>query len=179
MNPLRWLFGPEVGMLTMGDGRPDNSPSDLSALVKAYKEARLAKNQPSPLDNAQWPFGPVGAPKAPSPPISTDNSGPPPAPQAPQVPPPAAPQPVPSANVSLPMAPSVPMPTPRPQMPIPMPQPRPAEAPQPDMGFFARNAAMMRDPMSGDYLDPQAAQRADASGPQVIQKFMNYLHNKA
>lgn len=88
----------------------------------------------SPMDNAQWPFGPNGAPGA--------------------------------AQA---------------QAPVPMPQPRPAEAPTapPDMSFFQRNAAMMRDPMTGDFLDPQAGKQADATGPDLIQKFMNYFHNKA
>lgn len=89
-------------------------------------------NGPSPLDNAAWPFGPVGAPSHGT---------------------------------------------------VPTPQPRPAEAPQPEapspMGWFARNTAMQRDPLSGDFLDPAAAQRADVSGPDLIQKYMNYLHNKA
>lgn len=66
---------------------------------------------------------------------------------------------------------------------VPTPQPRPAEAPQPEapspMGWFARNTAMQRDPLSGDFLDPASAQRAEVSGPDLIQKYMNYLHNKA
>ncbi|MBR1173895.1 hypothetical protein JQ617_08015 [Bradyrhizobium sp. KB893862 SZCCT0404] len=46
---------------------------------------------------------------------------------------------------------------------VPMPQPRPAEADaqQPAlMSFFQRNAAMMKDPSTGDYIDPQGAAKA-------------------
>lgn len=65
-------------------------------------------------------------------------------------------------------------------MTVPMPMARPAEAPQPqpDMGFFARNAAMMQDPSSGAFLDPAGAERGQASGPDVIQKLMSYFHSK-
>jgi hypothetical protein len=54
------------------------------------------------------------------------------------------------------------------------------DAPQPpqDMGFFARNAAMQRDPSSGAFIDPTNAERAQAGGPDVIQKLMSYFHNK-
>lgn len=64
---------------------------------------------------------------------------------------------------------------------VQMPQPRPAAAPQPDpaMSFWQRNAAMMRDPSTGDFLDPASAKRADATGPDLVQKFMNYFHDKA
>lgn len=159
-------------MLMMGDGRPDNSPGDMSALMKAYKEARAAKQASAP------PPAPPGPPP-PSVPISVSNYSPPSQVQPTQAMPPAQ-------GLDLPMAPSVPMPQPRPQMaaptpapaPVPVPQPRPAEAPQP-MGFFARNTAMMRDPLTGAFLDPASAKQADATGPDVIQKFMNYFHNKA
>lgn len=51
------------------------------------------------------------------------------------------------------------------QASIPMPAPRPQEAPQanPFMAFFQRSAALQRDPITGDYLDPEAAQKADPS----------------
>jgi hypothetical protein len=109
----------------------------------------------------------------------------------PQAPAPA-PQPPPAAPVVAqgdPVGAGVPLPAPRPQaapsapaaQPVPMPQPRPAEAPQqaPGMSFWQRNAAMMRDPITGSFLDPAAAQRADATGPELIQKFMNYFNDKA
>jgi hypothetical protein len=72
--------------------------------------APMQANAPSPLDTAQWPAGPVGAPQ--------------------------------------------------------------------DQGFFANNAAMMRDPLSGSFLDPTAASGAQASGPDVINKLMSYFHKK-
>jgi hypothetical protein len=46
------------------------------------------------------------------------------------------------------------------------------------MGFFARNSAMMRDPSTGQFLDPTAGAQAQASGPDVINKLMSYFHNK-
>jgi hypothetical protein len=46
------------------------------------------------------------------------------------------------------------------------------------MGFFARNAAMMRDPTTGEFIDPAAAAQA-VRGPDLINKMMTYLHNKA
>lgn len=71
--------------------------------------------------------------------------------------------------------------TARPTLPnpqVPLPQARPAEAPQPepDTSFFMRNAMMMRDPTSGDFIDPTGA--ASVRGPDLINKMMGYLHNK-
>jgi hypothetical protein len=85
------------------------------------------------------------------------------------------------------MAGGIPMPQPRPQMaqaPMPMPQPRPAQAPQAQpsspMGFFQRNAAMMQDPVTGGFIDPQAAAQAQAGGnSNIINKMLELLHNKA
>jgi hypothetical protein len=48
------------------------------------------------------------------------------------------------------------------------------------MGFFARNAAMMRDPATGELIDPQGAARAqqqDQGG--LIQKMLGMLNNRA
>lgn len=84
----------------------------------------------------------------------------------------------------------VPMPRPRPAMApspatvgggqVPMPQPRPAmDAP---MSAFQRNAAMMRDPGTGEFIDPQGAARAQAqmgNGSDLIAKMMGYLTQKA
>jgi hypothetical protein len=56
---------------------------------------------------------------------------------------------------------------------------RPDQAPAPtptDTGFFARNTAMMRDPSTGAFIDPSAAQ--SVRGPDLIAKMMSYLHNK-
>jgi hypothetical protein len=151
-------------MATIGDGRPDNSPGDLSALTNAFRDARLAKqgsgsqdrlvdafkqlkdmhkedpatpmqapNVPNALDNAQWPFGPIGAPS--------------------------------QAQASAPQA-HAPI--------VPTPMPRPADAPQPPQAqaqgnpfadFFKRNTAMMQDPNGGGYIDPQAAAQA---GPGIL-----------
>jgi hypothetical protein len=46
------------------------------------------------------------------------------------------------------------------------------------MGFFARNAAMMQDPMNGGFIDPANAARAQASGPDVINKLLDMFHRK-
>jgi hypothetical protein len=48
------------------------------------------------------------------------------------------------------------------------------------MGFFARNTAMMQDPMTGQFIDPTAAAQAQAQlrGPDLINKMMAYLHKK-
>jgi hypothetical protein len=124
---------------------------------------------------------------------------PPQAPMAPGVSPPISGQPAPTPAIQptqpmppvqgldMPMAPQVPMPQPRPpqapqaQAQVPMPMARPEGAPsgQP-MGFFQRNTAMMRDPATGDFIDPMAAQQAqaDITGPALVQKFMNYLHKE-
>lgn len=62
---------------------------------------------------------------------------------------------------------------------VPMPMARPAQAPQaqPEMGFFARNAAMMQDPVMGGFIDPQAAAKAENGG--IIKKMLGHLYNKA
>lgn len=139
---------------------------------------------PALLERIRKDFEPAKPTPAPavSPPISTNNL-PGLTAQAAPAPPPVQPtQPMPPVQpMDAPAA--VPMPTPRPQMAAPstpMPQARPVDAPQPEapMGFFARNTALMRDPVSGAYLDPAAAQRAEVTGPDLIQKFMQYFHNK-
>lgn len=182
-------------MLGIGDGRPDNSPGDLSALVKAYAQARAqkqARQAPQPV--------------APSPPISGPQTPTPPAPPAPPAAPPAPPTADPASMlgphmfnpVQPPNNPAVPSwaqlgPLPSPAggnasspsaaVPLPAPRPQPAPAvqaavPQPGMSFWQRNTAMMRDPATGAFLDPQAAAQADASGPDLIQKFMNHFNQK-
>src|SRR6476646_2689722 len=76
MNPiLRALLGPYGTLIGMGDGRPNNSLSDMQALTKAHAEAR-AKREAAAAGSL---IGPP-APPPPSPPISTHNSGPAPAP---------------------------------------------------------------------------------------------------
>jgi hypothetical protein len=83
---------------------------------------------------------------------------------------PAAPQ--------APQAAPVPAPTAPEAAPVPMPQARPAEAPQaqPDTSFFMRNALSMRDPSTGELIDPSGA--SSVRGPDLISKMMTYLHNK-
>jgi hypothetical protein len=81
----------------------------------------------------------------------------------------AAPQAAPAAQTAAPQS------TPQ----VPMPQARPAEAPQaePDTSFFMRNVLSMRDPSTGEMIDPSGA--ASVKGPDLISKMMTYLHNKA
>lgn len=64
-------------------------------------------------------------------------------------------------------------------VPTPTPQPRPTEAPQaePDLSFWQRNAALMRDPGTGAFIDPTGAAKA-VRGPDLINKMMAYLHDK-
>lgn len=155
------FLGP-LGMATQGDGRPDNSPVDMAALQKMLADTKAANRTPNGRVARGWDqFAPQAAdapPMIPAPVPAPVDMGPPPAlsPQAMQGPP--VPPPAPAA--------------------VPMPQPRPPEAPQ-EMGFFQRNAAMMQDPSSGAFLDPGAAERAQASGPDVINKLLSYFHDKA
>jgi hypothetical protein len=49
---------------------------------------------------------------------------------------------------------------------VPMPQPRPEGAPPPPdqgpmMSFFQRNTALQRDPVTGEYIDPASAAKAN------------------
>jgi hypothetical protein len=68
--------------------------------------------------------------------------------------------------------------SPSPVAGVPMPRARPEEAPQPepDTSFFMRNAMMMRDPVTGELIDPQGA--ASVRGPDLISKMMGYLNKK-
>ena len=110
-------------------------PAQTEAAFKA-----AAPNSPSPLDTAQWPFGPVGAPSSALPsPLDTAKwpYGPIGAPS--------------SARAYAP----------------PSPRPRPSEAPAPtsELSFFQRSTALQRDPITGEYLDPEAASKA---GPGIF-----------
>lgn len=147
------------GASTVGQGGDIlNDPAMLAHINKAFTPAA-----PSSATGAAWSQG--GSPMAQLPP----QAGPGPAP--------APPVPAPPALSAQAMAPQVPPAAPQ---GVPMPAPRPPEAPQapPDMGFFARNAAMMRDPSSGTFIDPANAERAQASGPDVINKLLQMFHNK-
>jgi hypothetical protein len=194
---LGTFMGPMGTVIGMGDGRPDNTLSDMQSLTRAHAEARakrLAAAQGSlgspaaPIIHPMTNSAPAPAGPAPSPPISGISPGfqnsPPAAPaqSAPQMPwwasgdlskmPGAAPQ--------APSPAPAPAPVSAPQTaPVPMPQARPADAPQapPDTGFFMRNAMMQRDPMTGQLLDPSAS--SSVSGPDLISKMMTYLHGKA
>jgi hypothetical protein len=83
----------------------------------------------------------------------------------------AQPAPVPAQAPPTVAAPSAPG--------IPMPAPRPTEAPQPapDTSFFMRNALSMRDPSTGELIDPSGA--SSVRGPDLISKMLGYLHSKA
>lgn len=172
MNVLGLLMGPMGTVIGMGDGRPDNSTSDMQALQKAYAEARAKR-----LAARQGSFGSPGA---------APQAAPAPAQSAPAQMPwwanaqspapsqgfPAMPQQTPTAPAPAPAAP--------PQAsPVPLPQARPAAAPQsqPDTSFFMRNALMQHDPGTGQLIDPQGA--SQVRGPDLINKMMAYLHNKA
>lgn len=92
----------------------------------------------------------------------------------------------PQATAPAAAAPQAPAPAPV-HTTVPMPQARPAAAdatpapaPQPDMGFFRRNALMMRDPGTGSFIDPMGSAEAQATrGPDLIAKMTQYLNNKA
>lgn len=168
---LRYLLGPEAAMLTMGDGRPDNSASDIQALQKAYAQAR-AQKQAAAQGSLGTPMPPVqamdDAPQRGVTPAQlpwwVNGQSPAPSQGFPQ----ARPQQTPVAQTPAPQSAPV----------VPVPQARPASAPQaqPDTSFFMRNAMMMRDPSSGQLIDPQGA--SQVRGPDLINKMMSYLHNK-
>jgi hypothetical protein len=46
------------------------------------------------------------------------------------------------------------------------------------MSFLQRNSAMMRDPSTGQFIDPTAGSQAQASGPDVINKLLDMFHKK-
>jgi hypothetical protein len=178
-------LGPMGAVIAAGDGRGTNSADDMKGLTDAYAAARNDR-----LSHAS-PAGQVTSAPLPPPdmgPSANDQVAnrfggmQPPAPAtfaerfgglAPAVLAKgdmlqASPAQV-IANRG--MFPFVPMPHPRPQMAhataaVPMPQPRPAaaDAPAPTapMTWFQRNAAMMRDPITGQFIDPAAAARAQA-----------------
>jgi hypothetical protein len=120
------------------------------------------------------------------------NNGPPLAQDSPAL----QPQPQPTQAPAAAMAPSGAMPpaaASNPQVPMPMARPmmpqaamvRPqVGAPVVDpMSFFQRNAAMMHDPVTGSFIDPQNASIAqaqlDQNGSQLIKRMFGYLNNKA
>jgi hypothetical protein len=189
---LGTFMGPMGTVIGMGDGRPDNTLTDMQSLTRAHAEARakrlaaaqggLGSPPASPVPPSalapEWqkfkeqadkqaelkPAVPLGSPAANLPWWASGDmtkmfpgAGQP------------APQATPAAQTAAPQS--------APQ--VPMPQARPAEAPQaePDTGFFMRNALSMRDPSTGEMIDPSGAQ--SVRGPDLISKMMTYLHNKA
>lgn len=156
---LRLLLGTSLST-GLGEQFSETKDTDLKQLVEALKAEKAKKAEdaqaapidrikeafaqlkdmhqpvsgpggPSPLDGAQWPYGPIGAPR------------------------PAVAEAGPAPNLGS---------------PVPTPQARPQEAPTVGrpalMGFFERNAAMMRDPATGEFIDPEAASKA---GPGILQ----------
>jgi hypothetical protein len=119
--------------------------------------------------------------QSPQAPISTSVSPPILGPQTVSPPPTPFPQGTDPMTAGGPPPAMRPSPAPQAAAPVPMPMARPAEAPQAPspMGFFARNAAMMTDPMTGQFIDPNAASDAQVRGPDLINKMMAYLHKKA
>jgi hypothetical protein len=189
-------LGPMGAVIAAGDGRGTNSADDMKGLTDAYAAARrerLSHAYPAGQVTSS-PLPPPVAPPASGPPISTSNYTPPPS-----IPTWASqggvsqsgPFPqngLPSWAQNQPVAPSAgfnPQPRPAAAAAVPMPQPRPASAPQPDpgMNFFQRNAAMMQDPMTGQFIDPTnaavAKSQADQNGSALIKKMLSYVNNKA
>lgn len=126
------------------------------------------------VTKAPLPQGALSAPQA-SPP--TQSAAPPP-PQAgpalaPQAPPQQAPQINPNGSIAGAAGPTSVGGAPLVAQNAP--------TPQPDMSFFQRNAAMMRDPMTGQFIDPTNAAQAQSQirGPDLINKMLALLHDKA
>jgi hypothetical protein len=164
------LLGPQAGMAMMGDGREGNSVADMASLQKMLADTKAANRTPNGrVARGFDQFGPTPFPQGSDPMTAGGPSATGAAVPSTEPPPALSPQ-------AIPPAASAPAP-----VTMPMPAPRPPEAPQasPEMGFFERNSAMMQDPSSGSFIDPEAAARAQASGPDVIQKLLTMFHNKA
>lgn len=175
-------------MLGAGDGRPDNSASDIDALAQAYKADRTNANyqvqrrfgamQPSspmtPNQQVADRFGGMQPPTQPTPNDQVANRF-------------GGMQPPEQALAYAPPAPN------RGNMTVPVPRARPQhqvgyspadaapQAQQPQMSWFQRNAAMMHDPVTGGFIDPQGAAVAQGQLDQgsIIKKMIGYLHQKA
>lgn len=180
-------LGP-LSVATMGDGRPDNSSEDMTGLTGAYGAAREANRTPQGRINRgfnRFPvqFGPEAPPPYPMPePVDMGTHAPPSQAPVPPVLSNAGPSPLynaqgPAGPMGAPQTPPSPIGAPQ---SVPMPMARPAEAPQapPEMPWWQRNSAMMSDPNGGGFIDPEGAARAQASGPDVINKLLSYFHNK-
>jgi hypothetical protein len=108
VTPMNWLQGAQQKLTPPLPTAQDPSPLDTAQWPYGPKGAPLGPNDPSPLDTAQWPYGPIGAPRG---------------------------------------------------VPTPQARPAEAPQPEPDTSFFMRNALMQRDPNGGDFIDPMGAQR--------------------
>lgn len=179
------MFGIPLGPLTVADGaamRNNGAPEDMSALQKALAEVRARNHTPNGRVARGWdqfaPMTGAAPPMLPTPPT------PPPVDMSEPSLKPAMKaydqgQANPMDAQALARPPAIPVysqnqTNPMDEAALAAPQ----GPPTPDMGFFARNTAMMKDPTSGDFLDPMNAQRAQASGPDVINKLLSYFHNK-
>lgn len=123
-----------------GEGQLSRLQDAFSQLKSMHKD-----NTPFDFENAQWPYGPIGAPSQ----AMAQADGPSPLDNAQW---PHGPRGAPSQAMAA--------------APVPMPMARPAEAPQassPIADFFARNTAMMKDPNSGQFIDPSAAAKHGGS----------------
>lgn len=189
MNPLIRLLMTSAWGKGVGDRFGGSQTSDFKNLTDAYKSYKDAaasgdqfSDKPSPLDTAQWPHGPVGAP-------SGDSDKSPMGPLTPMDRIKAAfdslkdmhkPE-MPTLAQSLPQDGSSPFdnaqwpygPVGAPSQAqaqggagagVPMPRPRPAEAQQADQGpmmsLFQRSAALQKDPLTGEFIDPINAAKA-------------------
>lgn len=189
--PFNFL-GP-VGMATMGDGRPDNSPEDLSSLTNAYGAARASRLTPnghvadafSSLSNQPQAYGGLNpqsllgyaqqqpeAPGAPSNPVSAGGSNATDEQAGPEGPTSVGGAPLPGGWQGPHSVGGAPLPG---QYGV---TPQPA-APDYNLGQRLRNAAgFFTNQGAGNLFAPQAAQQ-QPNGPGLIQSFMNYIHTKA
>lgn len=186
------MFGmPQIpyGLLGVAGGtdmRPTNTPQDMSALMTALKAVHAQNATPNGMVQRGFnQFGPVAsnpAPMLPTPPtpapVDMSDEPTPPALSARAMAP--APVPSPAQNVGPTSVGGAPLPTSSPLDSAQWPS-GPASGPQAPPagpGFFANNAAMMRDPSSNAFIGPGMSDAPQASGPDVINKLMSYFKNK-
>lgn len=170
MNPImRLLLGSAMGS-GFGDRFSKNQTSDLKNLTDALAAYKQNAGPDSDKAPAQSPIDRIKAAFAE---LKDMHKGPDQTDSNTAVLPPGGASPFdtmhwpygPVGAPATPMAANAPVPQ-APQPSVPMPQPRPMDAPQADanpmMSFFQRNAALQKDPLSGDYIDPASASRAQA-----------------
>ena len=175
------------GLFGVAAGEPNarnNDQEQMTDLQKLYAATQAANRTPQGrIDRGFSAFGPAGQmpqptePMLPTPPTPAPvDMAPPP---SPTVPPALSPQAL-GPAVGPTSVGGAPLPSASPLDTAVWPA-GPASGPaqsSPGMGFFQRNAAMMTDPTNGGFIDPEGAARAQASGPDVINKLMSYFHNK-